>query len=227
MIDSNQELIWVTWWLVVATFLAAIVALIIAIWGNWLRSLVFYPKIEIECNLQPPNCEKTKKLESDCYYFRILVKNNGNTKAELVEIFATELFKKHADGKFYKVNSFIPMNLTWTHSNKSKYFSINPKGMYRHCDLGYIIEPSKRNKFKNEDNPKFNLQNDNTIFGFELEVKPNSLTHLIEPGLYRLNILLASSNTKPKQKTIEINHTGVWHNDEEKMFREGIGILII
>ncbi len=237
MVDANQELIRITWWLVAATFSAAIVALIIAVWGNWLRLLVFHPKLEIACNLEPPNCEKTKLtqvekrnnnlvvVEADCYYFRILVKNNGCAKAESVEIFATELYKKRADDAFHKIDSFIPMNLTWTHSKKEKYYPTISKKMFRHCDLGYVIKPSERGKFKNEDNPKFNKNK--TVFGFELEVKPNSLQHLIEPGIYRLKILIASSNTKPKPRTIELNLTGDWDDDEEKMFSKGIGIKTI
>jgi hypothetical protein len=136
MANVNQELISVTWWLVIATFSAAIAALIIAIWGNWLRSLVFHPSLEVDCNLIPPNCEKTKRTRyerhndniitehADCYFFRILVKNNGRAKAESVEILATELSKKHTDGYFHKINTFIPMNLTWTHSKKEKYSTL-------------------------------------------------------------------------------------------------------
>ena len=238
--DANQELISITWWLVYATFSAAVVALIIAIWGNWLKSLVFHPVLNIECNLNPPNCEPTKRTRHymvqpnviqeekvDCYFFRILVKNDGCARAESVEIFATELLRKHTDNEFHPIDTFIPMNLTWTHTKKAKYYPIISKKMYRHCDLGYIIKPSERHKFKNENEDDEKFDKDKTVFGFELEVKPNSLQHLIEPGVYRLKILITSSNTNPKEETIEINHIGIWYDDKDKMFSDGIGIRVV
>ncbi len=230
MVNTNQELINVTWWLVIATFLAAVVALIIAVFGDWLKAVIFKPSFEIECNLSPPNCERTKrninyKERVDIYVFRILIKNVGSVKAESIEVLAKDLYKKHPDGAFRKIKSFIPMNLIWTHSNRSTYFPSIAMNMSRHCDLGYIIKPSGRASFLNEDDISFDKRK--TIFGFELEVKPNSLQHLVGPGIYRLEVLIAASNTKPTSKIIELNHIGDWYDDENKMFNKGIGIHIV
>jgi hypothetical protein len=227
---ESSELINVTWWLVGATFTAAIVALFISVFDKWLRSLIYYPILDLECDLKQPNCEKTWKTREtgdkvECYYFRILVKNNGRAKAESIELLATELLKKHTDGQFHKIESFIPMNLTWTHSFKNKYYPAISKNMFRHCDLGYILNPKGRHVFINEDDEKFDKTK--TVFSLELEVKPNSLQHLVGPGIYRLKIIVASSNTKPVEKIIEINHIGNWIDDEQIMFNEGIGIKLI
>ena len=230
MDNGSIELINLTRWLVVATFSAAFVALFIAIFGKWLRSLIFYPSLEIECNLVQPNCEKTWRTREtgekvECYFFRILVKNDGRAKAESIELLATELSKKHTDDNFHKIDSFIPMNLTWTHSFKAKYYPAISKGMFRHCDLGYILKPEDRHKFINEDHEKFDKTQ--TIFGLELEVKPNSLQHLFGPGIYRLKVLIASSSTEPIERTIEIKHIGEWIDDSKKMFDEGIGLKLV
>ena len=115
------------------------------------------------------------------------------------------------------------MNLTWTHSKKLAVFPGISREMYRYCDLGKIIRPSDRAKIprqENEDNPNFDPQK--TIFSFELEVKPNSLPHLIEAGLYRLLLLIGCANAKPRKATLEIDFSGNWYDDESKMFADGV-----
>lgn len=206
--------------LAVMTFLAVLVA----IFRDTIRAWFVHPELEISCS--ESDWEKTKLGSTiDCYYFRVRVSNNGKQRAGSVEILATKLEKMHRDKKFHKVNSFLPMNLTWTHSNKLAVFPGISRDMYRYCDLGKIIRPSDRSKLQNEDDPKFNPQK--TIFSFELEVKPNSLPHLIEPGLYHLHLLVGCANAKPEKETLEIDCSGDWHNDESKMFADGIGIRVL
>ena len=118
------------------------------------------------------------------------------------------------------------MNLRWSHSQFSplgpEIFAggISPK-MGKHCDLGHIIDPSKRVAFG------INLSNvvaGKTILELDLEVAPATLTHLLLPAVYRLEMKLAAANAEPETKTIEINHTGDWYSEETKMFSDGFGM---
>lgn len=203
------------------------VAVLVAIFQDKIRAWLLRPKLEISCTKS--DWEKTKLGSNfDCYYLRVRLTNNGKHRADLVELLATELQKKHRDAKFHKVNSFLPMNLTWTHSKKLAVFPGISREMYRYCDLGKIIRPSDRAKIprqENEDNPNFDPQK--TIFSFELEVKPNSLPHLIEPGLYRLLLLIGCANAKPRKATLEIDFSGDWYDNESKMFADGVGIRVL
>ena len=63
------------------------------------------------------------------------------------------------------------------------------------------------------------------FFHLELEIKPARGSHLLPPGYYRLELRVAAANARPITKILEINHTGRWFPDEEKMFDEGVGIL--
>lgn len=164
--------------------------------------------------------------ETDCYYFRVRVKNYGNQRAELVEVYAKELSKKHADGTFKKINNFLPMNLVWSHVKTPFIDAISPN-MEKFCDLGHIIDPTKRSKIQFEDNPDWKVPSGKTIFSFDLEVRPFTMSHLIPPGIYRLVLQIAAANTKPIEKTLEIVITGDWHEDESKMLSEGVGIKLI
>lgn len=218
----------------VATLLAVVVALfkedLVRIWRR--------PKLQTRIKLAVPDCHKTEMTfynnntgavlaRSDCYYLRLWIENTGNQRAEKVQVFVSKLFRRHADGSFAEDKSFLPMNLRWSHSPpppiRANIFAegISPQ-MGKHCDLGHILDPEKRERFG------INLGNvsaNKTILELELEIIPNTLTHLIPPGVYRFELKLAAANVEPVTKTLEINHTGDWYQDENEMFAKGIGMI--
>ena len=95
---------------------------------------------------------------------------------------------------------------------------ISPE-MGKHCDLGHINHPSKR-PLLGEDLP--GLRQTSTVLALDLEVSPNTLSHLIPPGEYRLEIKLAATNSKPVIKIIEMDIKGNWYDNENEMFSKGI-----
>lgn len=143
----------------------------------------------------------------------------------MVEVFVAELSKKMADGMFKKVDSFLPMGLRWSHIG-SPFLKLISPGMEKHCDLGHIINPKKNARFDFEEDPRVGLGG-KTFLSLDLEIQPFTMSHLIQPGIYRLKLLIASSDTKPVEKTLEINHIGIWIDDEGKMLNEGIGMRMI
>lgn len=217
--------------------IATLLAIVVALFKEQLVRIWRRPKLEARVRLSAPDCHKTEMTlinketgalieRADCYYFRLWVENTGNQRAEKVQVFLSKLFRRHADGSFVEDKSFLPMNLRWSHSQLSplgrEIFAegISPK-MGKHCDLGHIIDPSKRVAFG------INLSNiaaGKTILELDLEVAPNTLTHLLSPAVYRLEMKLAAANLEPETKTIEINHTGDWYSEETKMFSDGFGM---
>lgn len=108
------------WILAVCTVILAIVA----VFQDIIRSWIMRPKLDVQIRLEPPDCMKEiihyntpsgEREIADCYYFRIRVHNNGNQKADLVEVFLSNLMKCQADGSYKDVEYFKPMNLTWAH----------------------------------------------------------------------------------------------------------------
>ena len=216
-----------TWAVAIATFLAVIVALfkeeMVRLWHR--------PKLSGSCLLVAPHCHKTELTyhdpatrqliaRGDCYYLRIWIENQGYQRAEKVQVFASKLMRKHADGVFREDKDFLPMNLRWSHSREVFAEGISPK-MGRHCDLAYIEEPLLRAK---GGRTLTGVAPDKTILALDLEVKPNTLSVLLAPGTYRLELKIAAANAPPKEKHIEINLTGDWFPDERKMFSDGVGI---
>lgn len=210
----------------IGTFLAVIVALfkeeIVKVWRR--------PKLTGIIRLKAPDCHKTEMVwgnpsfgqvtdRSNCYYFRIWVENKGWQRAERVQVFAAKLLRNHADGTFREEKAFLPMNLRWSHSHEIYADGIS-HSMGRHCDLGHIMDPKK---FLSGEILS-SVSDDKTILALDLEVQPNTLSHLLEPATYQLHLQLAAANAAPIKKRFEITLTGKWFDEENKMFSDGIGI---
>lgn len=220
------------WVAAIATFAAVVVAL----FKEELRSLWHKPRFEIKIELRPPHCHKTQMSrvnmqtgqllgQADCYYLRIWVENVGRQRAEQVQVFAAQLCKRQADGSFQPNPSFLPMNLCWSHTHHRhsgpEIFAegISP-GMGKHCDFGHVIDPA----FAPEMGISIpNLAPDRTILAFDLEMKPNTGSHLLEPGTYRVQLKVAAANAGPSVKHIEITVDGQWFPEEHRMFADGLG----
>src|SRR5262249_36315563 len=94
----------------------------------------------------PPG-SKPIHLSADCYFLRLWIQNDGNVRAEKVQVFVSELHRETANGTFVKMESFIPMNLRWSFGNETPTHTevfadgISP-GMGVHCNLAYVLDPS-------------------------------------------------------------------------------------
>ena len=219
-------------WGAVATVAAVVVALLKEeIVGLWRK-----PKLTTSISLSAPDCTKTslgvdtyqlraqRIFSIDCYYFRLRVKNEGNRRAEKVQVYANKLFKKHADDIYHEVETFLPMNLRWSHSQPGPpeiFADISPS-MGRHCDFGYIADPGQRVRI-GDDLP--GVAADKTLYHLELEAKPRTRSHLLPPGYYRLELHIGAGNVQRRITThIQFSHSGVWFADEARMFSEAVGI---
>ena len=238
-------------WIIAAGTIVMAVVAVIAIFQDKIRAWLLRPILKVSISVAPPDSHKTKyhftteqwitsgsspvysetgkieiSRETDAYYFRLRIENSGNHKAESVEVFATELSRRQADGLFKVVDSFLPMNLAWSHVHWIFFPAISPD-TYKHCDLAHIINPQMRSAIQLEDSTWPNISPEKTILSFDTIVKPYTKNFLVPPGTYRLVISVAAANSKPVNKTLEITLTGDWYDDEQKMLGEGIGIRML
>ena len=218
-----------TWLGAGLTFLAVLVALI----KEELQRLWRRPVLDVSVKTEPPDCHKSKTLysdpktgsvlgEGDCYYLRLWVHNKGNLPATNVQVFGSGLFQETVPNKFISVDNFLPMNLRWAHTKEILRDRIAPK-MGRHCDLGHIADPKLKHLHKET---KPGVPNDKTALFLDLEVLPFTLVHLLQPGSYKLNLIISADNSSPVKKVVKIMHSGNWFEDENKMFTKGIGLVL-
>ena len=219
--------------------IATLLAVIVALFKEDIIRRFRRPILRISIKPGPPDCHKTwityqtqgtalTLVRTHRYYLRLWLKNEGAVRAEKVQVFAEKLWRRAADGSFNDVESFLPMNLRWSHSrtpDSPEIFAdgISPR-MGKHCDLGHITHP-KRAAELNE--WLSDVPHDKTILALDLEVAPNTQSHLLPPGVYRLDLRIAAANSKPVETTLEITLTGEWHDRESTMLTDGIGVRLV
>jgi len=222
------------WAAAVATFIAALVALlrdeIIRLWRRPDLVGVIRPSGAERHKTQMRWIDQSGPVPvvraCDCYYLRLLVQNKGTQRADRVQVFASRLLRHQADGSFVEDARFLPMNLRWSHSQQAsggpEIFAegISPE-MGKHCDLGHVLDPKFQGLIEN---PPPAAKPGETVLTLDLEVAPFTQSHLILPGIYRLELKLAAANAKPKTKIISFNLTGRWYADEVTMFSDGISV---
>lgn len=221
-------------WGTVADWLVAVGTLVVAavaVFQETIRGWFYHPAFHVSAKTVPPDCvavpftQQNGTFVVDSVYLRLWVKNVGNATAKDVEVYAKELRRQRADGTWERVAPFPPMNLKWANAGGLIYFpSIAPE-MGKHCDLGHIVDPQRRQLLR-EDNPRLQLNNNQTSLAFDLMVAPNHRGHIIGPGEYQLDILVAAENARPLARTVSISLRGTWDPEETRMLRDGVGIVI-
>jgi hypothetical protein len=212
-----------TWVGALLTLLAVLVALFKEVFLNWLYHPLLIPRID----LRPPDCHKTRFNGGlPAYYLRIWIENRGTQRAHQVQVFVSQLLRKHADGRFHEDLDFLPMNLRWAHTREVFADGISP-GMGKHCDLGFIPHPAQARdaRFATNFAPKKLADSGTTWLSLDLEALPNTESHILESGTYRLELRVAAANAKPHIEMLEVALTSNWFDDQAQMFSKGIGLV--
>lgn len=190
--------------------------------GDWMKSWFKKPKLNISIKVASPDCHKTSFYRSgvdrkvcDTYYFRFRIENSGNSYAENVEAMVTDVYKKR-DGQYEKVTSFLPLNLVWSHYLQLTMPKIQPK-LFKHLDFGHILkqEPAYLERFNISEEP-------NVIFELDVAVRPNTGSHILLPGDYKVKIVFAGNNVDPVEKTYHLIINDVWDDDENRMLQNNV-----
>ena len=218
----------------IATFIAALVALFKEDWVKlWRR-----PKLSLRLLLGPPDSSAIRSVviwpdpsmphtpltwEGPIFYFRFRVENTGSWPAERVELNLRSISNRLGDGRLAEVRDFIPMNLRWSHSptnNPTIFETLNPQ-MGKHCDLG-SVSPAPNGSEK----PLTGMREGESTFNLATQVFPNNNCHRLKPGKYRLEILAAAQNARPRRFNVDLNWNGIFEDSEERMLTNSLGITI-
>lgn len=63
-------------------------------------------------------------------------------------------------------------------------------------------------------------------FNLATEVSPNSNCHRLTAGKYRIEILVAAQNAKPRLFKVDLDWNGTFEAAPERMFSNSIGISV-
>jgi hypothetical protein len=91
--------------------------------------------------------------------------------------------------------------------------------MGKHCDLSHVSFPASLAELQGDDPDAPPGQ---TVMALDTEVTPNKKSHLLRPGNI-LTLRIAGANCADHNAT-ENTITGQWHDDQDRMFRDGVVI---
>jgi hypothetical protein len=215
--------------------LGVVVALLIGLAGIFsLPEIIkknFYEKADakVSIELDAPDCIKipiTDQLGQqlyETYYLRFKIESAKN-QVQNVEVIALNLYKKGSNNRYVKVHQFLPMNLKWANFGELVMPSI-PSGLYKHCDLGHIIQ--NPNPFARENSllRSFNmLGSSNAVLILDTQVTPNTGSNYLLAGDYKLRIVVTGSNIKPKHFWFKIHLSNSWTGNERIMLQNNLTI---
>ena len=218
----------VTDWIVAG---GTLVLAAVAIFQETIRGWFYRPTFSVTTSTEPPHCVSVPVANAlgplgDLIYLRVWIENTGNAEARNVEVYASELRRLRAVGSWERVEAFPIMNLRWANAGGTMYWPIIVPGMGKHCDVAHITDPARRAALR-EDSPKLSLGADKASMAFDLIAAPNHKGHIVGPGQYQLDILVAAENAMPVMKTLQISLDGKWDPDEATMLRDHVGIRVI
>src|SRR6267142_1448515 len=110
-----------------ASVSVTVVAIFVALFKEEITRLWRRPSLGVS-PIEPPHSHKLPVtytiqrtaptlVRTEGYYFRLWVENRGRSRADHVQIFASKLFRRSADGSFREDSLFLPMNLLWAHED--------------------------------------------------------------------------------------------------------------
>ncbi len=211
----------------VGTVLAAVAAVVFGIGGHEVRALFFKPDLDVTIDLKPPDSILIQTQVSNpqtgrllgylpTFYYRLRVNNRGNACASEIEVRLLELRKRDAAGHFVPEQSFLPLNLTWSHVGRVVLPSIH-SGLFHNCDLLHIVENNALGR---------SAYPDPTQFMFNTQVQPTPVGPGVWPtlkpvGVYELDLVAYGANADPVRRTFTIDYRG-WFPSEVDMFSKGL-----
>ena len=167
---------------------------------------------------EQPDLPFIRSVQTQSYYCRLRVRNQGRAEAEGVEVQMFALRKRGAAGTFEPDPIFLPLDLQWSFGETQRPRLL--PDLERYCDLVHI------------DRLPSSTQVSRLIFhNAGYPTAPNALKEAEwptqkPPGEYELDIAVAATNARTIRRTISINFTGEWYDDEKEMFAQGLIVQV-
>jgi hypothetical protein len=219
----------------VATFLAVVVALVLGMWGDELRTLGRSPRLSLTLEPAPDHFQSFMVSPGIAEYdVRISVTNDGELGARNVEVVALELTVKGADGQFTRDELFMAMNLKRTHIGDTITPMVH-RAIPRSYDLLACYDPQLQR-----------LEPTYLRFNLSTLVAPVATQSVITPaspgqaiplpegfpsskpaGTYRLLLAVAADEIVPVRRTVEITWSGNWSYNAADFFKNELTVRLI
>lgn len=208
-----------------ATLAAVIVALVVALFGDWLKRLFFKPELSLEAFVRRPDAERVgrgvyrKNPESwgwvEAWFFRLAISNHSGTPAREVQVY----LKKVEKADETKVEKFTPMNLKWTNTDSTTR-KVLLKEVPVFCDFIHISDPAHKELTRENLNE---VPDALGVMCLDVEATNSANGHLLGPGSYRFHLYVAAENAEARHFVVTVQYKGNWSMEQDVMFDQEMG----
>lgn len=198
-------------------YFTGVVALLIALFGEYLRRLTFKPKLTVSASSHSPHCVRNtyfsvggNSVERPHYSLRVAIENSGNAEAKNVEVFVKDLQRQKGRANFEPVEDFLGTYLNWSSLETQVLDVLNPE-MPKYCYLARVFWKEKlpESYYSDISPPKEDYLGDRTVLHFAAPPGSGRKQHF-GPGNYLLTVRIGAANAKPAEIVLKINITGRW-----------------
>ena len=177
--------------------------------------LRFLPYDKRDCHATAFRDRNTGTLLAKTHYFRLRIENIGWRTADDVEVTLEEV-KRFVNRGFSVNTDFMPLRLLWSHWRENRYEISIPPDAYRHCDFGFIVEPTATVGTLPP------TENGELLFWFDVFTRPNTGRTSLLPGRYQITVSAFGKNVGRSSLRIELEWKGLWHDDIDVMLRDSL-----
>lgn len=220
------------WFIAFGTVSAVVYAIFHEMFLSWLRRpklrVLYEPKqpfiIQIPV-LRPLGSDRTTVFSNPSFQVRMIVQNEGTTRAEAVSIYARRLYRR-TDGRPLPLDWFLPMDLKWTEDEKAP--TAISAGVERTCNVVGVEKPSQLivpGLPVPQAPPGFDYQT--ACFAHIQTIRdPSSSCNIVFPGAYRLELVLSAANAKSQLLYFDFWFDGRWFDAQRDMIPEAASFFV-
>jgi hypothetical protein len=178
-------------------------------------AISFWPFDRRDCHTTTFNDRETGRTLCRAHYFRLRIENHGARSAHDVEV-AIEEVRVWKNRKYVTDEDFMPLRLVWSHWKGIRHEVSIPPDTYRHCDLGFVLEPKDITGHVYPKGPSGHL------FWLETIVRPNAGRTNLLPGTYRIVLSASGRDVPSTKKIIDLRWEGLWKEDIDDLLAVGL-----
>lgn len=219
--------------ILIPTVVGAVLGWFLAVFTEPVRRLFFAPRLQLKFEMKGPFLvsemrleeREGKHLEVYCFYFRIGVRNIGNTAASKLRVLLTKLETLDEEGNRRVAEWFVPVGLDWCHGIGEELPLLNPGATF-FFDFGTI--KSGYGNILDYIGAKLGERSDNRLVFKASLIDAEKSKYFLKEGRYRIGIQVSGDNSQPVEGTFEFYlGTGLNASVEELVERGGTRLSIL
>jgi len=183
------------------TAIGTIAVAVMAIWGDWIRTHIAGPKLQLSLRADGFRTPRTDGVKSwNAIFFHLLV-SNGRTwsPAEAVRVMVVGIARRRPDGSYIAEPLIAHFQLTWAFPEFHELFPTIAERSET-CDLGFLDGPAAQQ------------------FRLSTYIKPSTFPgYVARSDAVRVTLVASAHNGQSRPLIVEISWDGTWSEDLQEM----------